>query len=283
MTRQSWGPGLAIRGLTRRKGSGAPWAHSNGNRSTRTPPPPGRVRTIQYPVYYISEVLHEAKTRYLKVHKLLYVVLITFRKLCHYFQAHKISMVSSYPLRVVLHNPNATGNIAKWAVKLAEFELDFASRHVIKSQMLADFIVDWMPPASHPRGPDINEPGPRASVFTEPHWTPFFDGSSRKQGTGARVLLLTPQRNQFKYMVCLDFKATNNMVEYEALLFGLSTALSLGLRQLLVKGDSQLITKQVKGDYCCHGLHLAAYCSMRTSWRRTLRSWTYNTFPTQKI
>jgi hypothetical protein len=107
-----------------------------------TPDPLGRVRTIQRLVYYISEVLHEAKTRYLEVHKLLYAVLITSRKLHHYFQAHRISVVSSYPLRVVLHNPNATGNIAKWAAELAKFELDFASHHVIKSQVLADFIVD---------------------------------------------------------------------------------------------------------------------------------------------
>jgi ribonuclease HI len=49
-------------------------------------------------------------------------------------------------------------------------------------------------------------------------------------------------------MVHLDFKATNNMVEYETLIFGLSTTLSLGDRQLLVKGDSQLIIKQVKGE-----------------------------------
>jgi hypothetical protein len=78
-------------------------------------PPPRRVRTIQRPLYYIGEVLHEAKSRYLEVLKLLYAVLIAYRKLRHYFQAHRISVVSSYPLRVVLHNPNATGNIAKWA------------------------------------------------------------------------------------------------------------------------------------------------------------------------
>jgi ribonuclease HI len=52
-------------------------------------------------------------------------------------------------------------------------------------------------------------------------------------------------------MVHLDFKATNNMAEYEALIFGISIALSLGVRQLLVKGDSQLIIKQVKGECCC--------------------------------
>jgi hypothetical protein len=49
------------------------------------PPPPGRVRTIQRAVHYINEVLHEAKTRYLEVHKLLYAVLIASRKLRNNF------------------------------------------------------------------------------------------------------------------------------------------------------------------------------------------------------
>jgi ribonuclease HI len=51
-------------------------------------------------------------------------------------------------------------------------------------------------------------------------------------------------------MVHLEFKTTNNMAEYEALIFGLNTALSLGVRQLLVKCDSQLIIEQVKGECC---------------------------------
>jgi ribonuclease HI len=60
-------------------------------------------------------------------------------------------------------------------------------------------------------------------------------------------------------VVHLDFKATNNMAEYEALLFGLSTALSLGVRQLLMKGDSQLIIKQVKGECSYNDPQLATY------------------------
>jgi ribonuclease HI/transposase InsO family protein len=82
-------------------------------------------RTIQKPVYYVSEVLHEAKTRYLETHKLLYDVLVASRKLRHYFQAHRVVVVTSFPLRAILHNSNATGNIAKWAAELAEFQLDF--------------------------------------------------------------------------------------------------------------------------------------------------------------
>jgi ribonuclease HI len=65
--------------------------------------------------------------------------------------------------------------------------------------------------------------------------------------------------DQVKYMVHLEFKATNNMAEYEALIFGLSAALSLGIRQLLVKGDSQLIIKQVRGECSCNEPRLAAY------------------------
>jgi hypothetical protein len=133
------------------------------------PDPPRRVRTIQRPVYYISEVLYEAKTRYLEVHKLLYAVLIASKKLCHYFQAHRILVMSSYPLRIILHNPNATGNITKWAAELAEFDLDFILYHTIKRQVLANFIVNWTPSASCLEGPDDSEPEPRAPVFTGPH------------------------------------------------------------------------------------------------------------------
>jgi ribonuclease HI len=65
-------------------------------------------------------------------------------------------------------------------------------------------------------------------------------------------MLLTLIGAHCKYMVLLDFKATNNIDVYDALIFGLSTALSLGVWQLLVKGDSQLIIKQVKGDCSCN-------------------------------
>jgi hypothetical protein len=51
-------------------------------------------------------------------------------------------VVTSYSLRAILRNPNVTGNIAKWAAKLAEFELDFVPRNAVKSQVFTDLIVD---------------------------------------------------------------------------------------------------------------------------------------------
>jgi len=73
------------------------------------------------------------------------------------------------------------------------------------------------------------------------------------------VILIDPSRSQVKYVVHLGFEATNNMAEYEALIFGLTTALSLRVQQLLVKGDSQLVIKQVRGECSCNNPQLAAY------------------------
>jgi ribonuclease HI len=90
------------------------------------------------------------------------------------------------------------------------------------------------------------------SKRSKPHWTLFFDDSSCKQGVRVGVLLRTLSGEQFKYMMHLDFKATNNMVEYEALIFESIATLSIGVQQLLVNGDSQLIIKQVKGECSCN-------------------------------
>ena len=100
----------------------------------REPDPVARVRTIQKPVYYVSEVLHETKAGYLEMYKLIYAILISSRKLRHYFQAHRVVVVTSYPLRAILRNSNATGNISKWAAELAEFQLDFQPRHESKDR-----------------------------------------------------------------------------------------------------------------------------------------------------
>jgi hypothetical protein len=98
-----------------------------------------------------------------------YAVLITSRKLCHYFQAHKILVVTSFPLRAILRNANATGTFAKWAVELEEFELDFLPHHAVKSQALADFVAEWMPPTSSLSDTTQDNPGVQAPSFTGPH------------------------------------------------------------------------------------------------------------------
>ena len=103
---------------------------------------PGHTYKVQRPVYYISEVLTESKVRYPHVQKLLYAVLISSRKLRHYFHENKITMVTNFPLQDILRNRDATGRISKWAVELGALNLDFKPRTSIKSQALSDFIAE---------------------------------------------------------------------------------------------------------------------------------------------
>jgi hypothetical protein len=59
---------------------------------------------------------------------MLYALLITSRKLRHYFQSHKIKVVSSFPLREILCSRDIVGRIIKWSVELGEFDLEFYPR-----------------------------------------------------------------------------------------------------------------------------------------------------------
>ena len=82
----------------------------------------------------------------------------------------------------------------------------------------------------------------------------YFDGSFSYEGAGAGVLLVSPFGEQQRYAVQMKFNiglSTNNTVEYEGLLAGLRAAACLGIKQLVVRGDSQLVVNQVNKEYDC--------------------------------
>nr|CAH67815.1 OSIGBa0138H21-OSIGBa0138E01.6 [Oryza sativa] len=162
----------------------------------------------------------------------------------------------------ILHNREGTGRVVRWAIELAEFDLRFEPRHAIKSQILADFIAEWTPvdepiPSNVPFSPGEEE-DPNADIRGG-HWVMHFDGSLNLQGAGVGVTLTSPNGDVLKYVVRLDIRATNNMAEYEGLLAGLRAAAEMGIRRLLVLGDSQLVVNQVSKEYQCTDPQMEAY------------------------
>jgi ribonuclease HI len=169
-------------------------------------------------------------------------------KLHHYFEAHPVTMVSSFPLGEIIRNPDAADRIAKWSVELMGETLAYALRKAIKSQILADFVAKWT---------DAQLPSPQIQSEC---WTLYFVGSVMKTGSGAGLHFISPLGEHIRYAVRLHFPASNNMAECEALLCGLRIAIETGIKRLNVSGDSQLMIDQVMKNASCHDDKMEAYC-----------------------
>jgi ribonuclease HI len=73
----------------------------------------------------------------------------------------------------------------------------------------------------------------------------FADGSWGTFGAGATAVLVAPSKVRTCYATRLDFSCTNNIVEYEALLLGLRKLKAMGIRRVVLKTDSQVISGHV--------------------------------------
>src|SRR5438105_251408 len=80
------------------------------------------------------------------------------------------------------------------------------------------------------------------------------------EGEGAGIVLISPTGERLKYVLHLHFPASNNAAEYEALLPGLRIAISLGIRRLAIRGDSEFVVNQVPKEYSCTSTKMLAYC-----------------------
>jgi ribonuclease HI len=145
---------------------------------------------------------------------------------------HPIIVVNEAPLSNILNNPEAIGCVSLRGIELSPLDITYEKRKAIKSQVLPDFIAEWL---QNTGPPDLS------SV-----WTMYFDGSKIVQGAGAGVVLISPQGDKLKYVLRMSFpQASNNEAEYEALLHGMKMAKACGATRLKIFGDSNLMVQQV--------------------------------------
>ena len=94
-------------------------------------------------------------------------------------------------------------------------------------------------------------------------WVMYFDGAFSRHGAGAGAVLISPTQDKLYYAVQLYFqqgeKVSNNIVEYEGLIAGLKAAAALGVKRLIIKGDSQLLVNFSNKVYEPKDKHMEAY------------------------
>ncbi|GAU10592.1 hypothetical protein TSUD_418170 [Trifolium subterraneum] len=202
------------------------------------------VKGEERPVYFVSRIFKGAEIRYQKIEKLSLAVVTTARRLRHYFQSHKIVVKTDHPIKHVLKKPDLAGRMVAWAVELSEYDITFVPRGNIKSQLLADFILELSSP------PEATNMQP---------WTLSVDGASNIRGSGAGVVLEGPDGVLIEQSLRFAFKASNNQAEYEALIAGMRLAKEMEVADLRAKSDSQLVTSQVSGEFQAKDPQLIKY------------------------
>nr|XP_043619932.1 uncharacterized protein LOC122591751 [Erigeron canadensis] len=206
----------------------------------------------QQPIYYVSRVLQGPEVRYPEIEKLALALIHAARRLRRYFQAHPIEVLTDKPIRQVLTKPEVSGRLAKWAIELGEHEVEFRPRNSVKGQILADFLAETPPQRCGEKRKMLPQAKKAEVGREEQHqetWKLFTDGASSADGSGAGLILTNPVGQEFTYALRVEFKASNNVAEYEALLAGLRIAKEMKVEHLNACVDSQIVAFQVDGTY----------------------------------
>ncbi|XP_070004415.1 uncharacterized protein LOC142163405 [Nicotiana tabacum] len=200
-------------------------------------------------LYYLSRTLIGVEMNYTPAEKICLALLYAIKKLRHYFEAYTIKRISrADPVKFVISRPVLSGRLARWSILFDQYEITYIPQKAVKGQALANFLADHPLPAEWAF---LDEFLDEDVLFIEefPPWTMFFDGSARRNGAGAGVVLISPERQVLPFSFVLGETCSNNTAEYQALIVGLEMALEMKILQLEIYDDSKLIINQLLGSY----------------------------------
>ena len=136
----------------------------------------------------------------------------------------------------------------KWAIELSEFNIIYKPKTAIKGQVLADFVMEFTSAEPAENAQTMTDPPPPPPP-PPPIWKLSVDGASNAQGSGAGLILTSPEGIDIEYALRFGFQESNNEAEYEAVIAGLNLAHSLEVDHLEVCSDSQLVVRQIEDTY----------------------------------
>ncbi|KAK0585732.1 hypothetical protein LWI29_033235 [Acer saccharum] len=117
---------------------------------------------------------------------------------------------------------------------------------------------------------------------TKFQWKLHVDGSSNTHGSGAGIVITTPEGDTVECAMRFDFKATNNQAEYEALLTGLRVCIALGADELEVYSDSQVVVHQVLDEYQAREEHMIAYLDIAKKLLKKFKAYRISQIPREE-
>jgi ribonuclease HI len=128
------------------------------------------------------------------------------------------------------------------------------------SKALAEFTAEWTDPFAN-ESPEVESTLPREEALGLR--VRHFDGAFNLPSAGAGAVLTCPYGGKLCYAIQLCFKpehkVSNNITEYEGLLAGLRASSALGIKHLIVKGDSQMVVNFSNKSYTPKNEHMTAY------------------------
>ncbi|XP_023872144.2 uncharacterized protein LOC111984761 [Quercus suber] len=227
-------------------------------------------------IYCLSKRFHDYETRYTPIEKSCFALVWAVQKLQHIILPFQIWVVARMDqLKYLFEKPALSGRLSRWLILLTEFDLKYVTRKTIKGSIVSDFCAEN--PIEGEDGKDFpDEDILNVELGT---WKMYFDEAKNQYGNWIGMLLITPEGSHIPLAIKLNFKAINNMAEYEACIAGMGTLRELRVKEAEIFGDLALVIAQAQKLWNVKEEHLKTYQQYLEDLTRTFDKIEYTIIP----